>query len=385
MTSSAIRIRSVRRATLVGILAAALATGASGALPGAALAAPGDRAGSGVVFSAAQASPAAARAAGGRGFAQAVQQYWTPARMKSAVSADALVATRAKPTRTQAAAASTPDGPSGRVAPAAPAKPPRAAAGKNAAGAAAAGTTTAGRAATHGRQALANGSAADWPGNFWSAPATTTGKVFFTGANGGNYVCSGSTVNSEARNTVFTAGHCVSDGQGRWHHNWVFVPDYLNGWAPFGVWSAKALGTTSQWFYSGDFRHDIGAAVLHKNSSGQNLINIVGGQGIAWNQARGQYVYAFGYPQAAPFDGTRLKYCDGASFNDPWSGNANLGLYCNMTGGSSGGPWLAWFNGTWGYVNGVNSYKYGSLPQYIFSPYFGSTAGALYNAVRYYY
>jgi hypothetical protein len=62
-----------------------------------------------------------------------------------------------------------------------------------------------------------------------------------------------------------------------------------------------------------------------------------------------------------------------------WSGT--IGLLCNFTGGSSGGPWLGWFNGTWGYVNGVNSFGVGGLPDDIFSPYFGDNAGALYNSV----
>ena len=38
-----------------------------------------------------------------------------------------------------------------------------------------------------------------WTGNFYLPPATTTGKVFFTTHDGGNWVCSASTVNSTAR------------------------------------------------------------------------------------------------------------------------------------------------------------------------------------------
>ena len=54
-----------------------------------------------------------------------------------------------------------------------------------------------------------------------------------------------------------------------------------------------------------------------------------------------------------------------------------------MTGGAAGGPWLRWFNGPSGWVNGVNSYKYGSLPNNIYSSYFGNGAMNLYNANRY--
>lgn len=54
----------------------------------------------------------------------------------------------------------------------------------------------------------------------------------------------------------------------------------------------------------------------------------------------------------------------------------------NMTGGSSGGPWLREFNGRYGYINGHNDYRYSSYPAYMWSPYYGSAAAGLYNAVR---
>ena len=55
-------------------------------------------------------------------------------------------------------------------------------------------------------------------------------------------------------------------------------------------------------------------------------------------------------------------------------------MNCNFTPGSSGGPWLAFFNGEFGYVNGVNAFSYTSIPGYIFSPYFGTDAYDLYLA-----
>ena len=65
----------------------------------------------------------------------------------------------------------------------------------------------------------------------------------------------------------------------------------------------------------------MGGAVINTNAYGQHIVNVVGGQGIAWNYPASEYVYDFGYPAAAPFNGATLQYCNGSEFN--WSGIAN--------------------------------------------------------------
>jgi hypothetical protein len=58
-----------------------------------------------------------------------------------------------------------------------------------------------------------------------------------------------------------------------------------------------------------------------------------------------------------------------------------------MGGGSSGGPWIIRFSpyvaGAANYVNGVMSYGYTSRPNEGYTPYFGSAAQSLYDAVKY--
>ena len=225
-----------------------------------------------------------------------------------------------------------------------------------------------------------------WPGNAYLPPATTTGRVFFTTHNGENWSCSGSAVNSAGKDSVITAGHCVYGSLGGevpgegWHTNWIFVPDYKNGYAPYGVWTAKELWTPTNYYKHQDEGDDMGGAVINTNLYGQHIVNVVGGQGIAWNYPNNQFVYDFGYPAGAPFNGATLQYCTGSEFN--WSGIANtMGLPCNFTGGSSGGPWLMSFNGEFGYVNGVNDFGYSTLPGYIFAAYFGNNAASLYDAM----
>jgi V8-like Glu-specific endopeptidase len=226
-----------------------------------------------------------------------------------------------------------------------------------------------------------------WTGSPYEPPATTTGKVFFTTHNGENWQCSASTVNSNGKDSVITAGHCVYGSMGGevpgegWHSNWIFVPDYRNGTAPYGVWTARELWTPTNYVNNQDEGDDMGGAVINTNSYGQHIVNVVGGQGIAWNWPASEYVYDFGYPVAAPFNGQTLQYCNGSEFN--WSSevSSTIGLPCNFTPGSSGGPWLMDFGGEFGYIDGVNDFVYSSLPGYIFSAYFGNNAESLYNVM----
>ncbi len=64
--------------------------------------------------------------------------------------------------------------------------------------------------------------------------------------------------------------------------------------------------------------------------------------------AAGNKLYAFGYPAAGRYKGKDLTYCAGNIFTDQYNDDQTWGMACNMTGGSSGGPWLASFNETTG-------------------------------------
>ena len=172
-----------------------------------------------------------------------------------------------------------------------------------------------------------------------SRPVSHIGKVFFT-LGGVNYVCSGNSVTSANQSTVSTAGHCLNEGPGAFASNFTFVPAYLNGAAPYGKWTAKALYTTSQWSSNGNIQYDTGFAVMN-TLNGQKLSDVVGASGVQFNAARGLAYKSFGYPAASPFNGESLKSCSGTATNDPNNPQFNTqGIPCNMTGGSSGGPWF---------------------------------------------
>ncbi|WP_055553949.1 serine protease [Streptomyces sp. NBRC 110028] len=217
-----------------------------------------------------------------------------------------------------------------------------------------------------------------WTGS--GTVVTTSGRVFFT-FQGRTASCTGNAVTSQNASTVITAGHCVKY-QGSWHTNWVFVPGYNNGNAPYGQWTAATTLTTPQWEASEDMNYDIGAAVVAP-LNGKKLTSVVGAQGIQFNGGYNKQMYSFGFPAASPYDGTKLIYCSGNSSKD-FLLTQDHGLACNMTGGSSGGPWLTGFSeatGT-GLQVSVNSFGYVFLPNTMFGPYFGDEAKALYDKAQ---
>ena len=213
-------------------------------------------------------------------------------------------------------------------------------------------------------------------------PYSTVGVLFFT-QYGVDYRCSAASIGNRA---IWTAGHCIHKGdnsQYGWSYNVVFVPAYKNGSYPFGVWSASYLTTKGLWFEYGDLRYDMAGAVLN-DWNNQTISDVVGSLGFAYNQGSGLHWMNIGYPSSAPFDGKTQQICAGSfAYADTSVPAPNpVAMGCDMTQGSSGGPWILSFSGQFGqtnFVNGNNSYRYSYHPKELFSPYFGNSAKTLYD------
>jgi V8-like Glu-specific endopeptidase len=272
--------------------------------------------------------------------AAAVSDYWTPERIASAIPAP-------EPAKT-GSSTRTPKGPSGSidgVAPSVRSTPEKA------------GTTDVG---------------------IQLNEAQTVGKVYFTDpANGLNYVCSAATVNSGKKRLVTTAGHCVHGGAGgQWMTNWTFVPRYREGSRPFGTWYAYQLTSRTAWINSSNSDEDMGIVIMN-SLNGQNIVNVVGGNGLRWNWGYSVSVTILGYPAGPPFTGELQYFCQGTT----WNGHAQqVRAWCNMTGGSSGGPWLQEYNDSTGlgYTNSVVSHRH-SDPSQMDGPYFDNDIKSLYD------
>lgn len=209
----------------------------------------------------------------------------------------------------------------------------------------------------------------------YSFPLSTVGKVFFS-SGGKNYVCSGSSVASDNRSVVDTAGHCIFNN-GNWVSNWVFCPMYYNGKAPYGCWAANYFYTTEEWADSGSFAYDYGLVAVSPNRYGK-LNSKVGGAGWIYDANGSQNFHAYGYPAQKPFNGQTMKSCqgDGTLWKD--DGSYAISIPCGMNGGSSGGPWFIKRNGGW-YVNGHNDFTSRSHPGLMYSTYYGDTWYDLYS------
>jgi hypothetical protein len=93
---------------------------------------------------------------------------------------------------------------------------------------------------------------------------------------------------------------------------------------------------------------------------------------------------SLGYPAAYPFNGKIMWKCGKtltaivAGYDD----GTVIAISCDMTGGSSGGPWLISIGGAFGYVNGHNDFKYNNDPAHMYSPYYDSDWFAVFNAAQ---
>lgn len=213
----------------------------------------------------------------------------------------------------------------------------------------------------------------------------TTGKVFFTlGAS--RYTCSASAVATPAGNAVLTAGHCVHAGNGgAFATNWIFYPGWDGAPDPdLGAWTATDLFTTEGWAGSGDFDDDAGFALVTGGGSA-SLAEVLAGRGtvspaIAFGTTDAD-VHAFGYPAAKKYKGNTLTYCAGPTV-PRYDGHETLALSCDMTGGSSGGPWFSPFanDGAADAIVSLNSYGYASLSNVMFGPIFDGAEQATYTA-----
>jgi hypothetical protein len=252
---------------------------------------------------------------------------------------------------------------------------------------------------------------ASWPNN--NKVNNTVGKVLFE-MSGSYYVCSATVVNdgstSNSKSVVLTAGHCIIDeSNGTFATNWMFIPNYDAAPEPLttsgsfcsktkhGCWTATALYGRQEFASAGGFNqqaieHDWGFAVMGPNSwtgpataTKHELDDAVGSQAIAFTAMNttspADRAYAFGYPASGKYRGNDLVYCLGSVGTDPLANNKTYRLGCNMTGGSSGGGWMAYplTSGGDGTLRSANSYGYSGITA-MHGPIFNAATAATFNA-----
>ena len=236
----------------------------------------------------------------------------------------------------------------------------------------------------------------------------TVGKVFFK-IGDKEYWCSASAVTSKNRNLVATAGHCAYEAkEGKHADYWIFIPGYVQGRTPYGIYVGHSLNLHENFTAKGDYDYDYAFVTVHDGfvwkpgktpntyvmESVGTLEDNVGGQGLTVNRGVGLSVFAFGYPAAPhidgsrPYDGQKMLWCDGRTYRTRAPTRLvemGISLGCTFTGGASGGPWLVGYDTQrgLGYLNGVNSFAWDTDADKkydrISSPYFIQSTYVVYQ------
>lgn len=246
----------------------------------------------------------------------------------------------------------------------------------------------------------------------YHANAAEAGKVFFDSPEG-TMVCSATVVEDPAHpgksNLVWTAGHCVHAGKGGgWYRNIAFVPSYNDSGksaaqmetatkeeaAPYGVWWGDWTKTSDQWIAQGGQTGGDGAsydyAVIHvtpeEGGSGKSLEETIGSalpvDFDAPAVTKVSSITATGYPAAAPYDGQKLYQCQDkpGRFSLSSSDPTMYRIGCTMTGGSSGGGWVA--SGSDGKPALVSNTSIGPADSgWLAGPRLGEVAKGVYDSV----
>ena len=215
----------------------------------------------------------------------------------------------------------------------------------------------------------------------------TTGRVFWS-CNSDLSSCSAGVVPSTSGDVIVTAGHCVFDTTTlTWMTgcNWIFVPGYINGTAPYGRWPLRQAAALTLWTRSNpDYNYDV-AFVALSIVNGKHISQVTGSQSLGFNKPRSKASYSFGYPVNLA-RGELIQWCSGTPAASRYTGNNYVGQglsNCLMTGGCSGGPWLQEFDETTGVgtTYSVNSFTYSPAPNTINGPVFDSNTQLIWSYI----
>ncbi|MBP2703405.1 hypothetical protein JOL79_06275 [Microbispora sp. RL4-1S] len=245
----------------------------------------------------------------------------------------------------------------------------------------------------------------------------TTGRAYFLGPDGRPYWCAATSVRSDHRDLVATAGHCVYDiASGVPFREWVFVPDSTHDPLPRLVYAGARVFTHSDFAtyrdldrdyafvavyngiapartplataaryaaFSGGLKYSVpgGGAAAYvgvRLADAGRLGDRVGGQGLAYNLPAGAPLLLLGYGRT----GAQVRsYGRPVGLADPrLKADALLGLR-STTPPVAGSSWYTRYRAArgLGYLNGITIAGAGATAV---SPYFDGELFTVYEAAR---
>jgi len=198
-----------------------------------------------------------------------------------------------------------------------------------------------------------------------SLQATRVGALFLRDGSDDHF-CTASVVSSPGRDLLITAAHCINGGNGSgYRSDLVFIPDYRDGEAPYGIWTPSRLLVAPGWAKSADPALDVGFVVLEPRD-GENIEQVLGADTLTFDPGYRNLVRVTGYPQSSSEPITCRNWTTEQSASQ-------LKFSCGgFTGGTSGSPWITRFDsatGTGHVVGVIGGYQQG-----------GDTASVSYSA-----
>ena len=201
----------------------------------------------------------------------------------------------------------------------------------------------------------------------------------FTTSNGklSNHFCTASVVHSPGGNLAITAAHCVTGVAAPV----AFVPGYVNGKIPFGVWTVTRIYTDQAWQASQSQDDDVAFLALGNPGEGVPIEDITGAEQLGTSWPARSYVQVLGYPDTSE----QALQC--ANWTRAFS-VTQLEFDCGgYTNGTSGGPFLADVDKATGQgtvIGVIGGYQQGGdTPSVSYSSVFGTRVLSLYQAVTF--
>jgi V8-like Glu-specific endopeptidase len=195
----------------------------------------------------------------------------------------------------------------------------------------------------------------------------TVGALFFTNGTQAHF-CTASVVDSDRRDLVLTAAHCVY-GSG-YATNVAYVPEWHQGVSPYGSWAVQSITVAAGWKQSQDPNLDVAfLAVTPPPGTWRPIQSVTGGLRLGVDTGYAHSVTVIGYNNT---DDQPIG-CATTSFEFETS---QMEFYCNgFWDGTSGGPWIRHLNpvtGSGTVIGDIGGYEQGGdYPWASYSPYYG--------------